>query len=106
MLILNRDQRGGGDRELGRKTLGALLRKITHHVAHLSAIAFYNSGVKLLAADSEFLGDFTHLLESGVALLPCGTCLDHYGITLAIGEPADMDAILAELARAAKTITL
>lgn len=106
VLLLTRDQMGDGDRELGRRLLGAMLRKVSHHIPQLSAIAFYNGGVKLLSPGSEFLGDFTHLQEQGVDLLPCGTCLDHFGITPAVGEASDMDTILAEVARAAKTVTI
>ena len=39
-------------------------------------------------------------------MVPCGTCLQHYGITPAVGTVSDMDTILREMARAEKVITL
>ena len=104
-MILGQDQMGQGDRALGQKILGTFLRK-SIALEGLEAIAFYNSGVKLLAADSPVLTELALLAERGVDLLPCGTCVEHFGLQLAIGRPSDMDAILRELARAEKVITL
>lgn len=39
-------------------------------------------------------------------LPPCGTCLEHYDITPAVGEVSDMDTILLELDKATKVIDL
>jgi hypothetical protein len=38
--------------------------------------------------------------------VPCGTCLQHFGVVPAVGKVADMDTIVRELGRAAKVITL
>lgn len=66
----------------------------------------WNSGVKLVGSESPVLAELKLLEERGVDLLPCGTCLAHYGITPLVGTVSDMDKIMAELGRAAKVITL
>ena len=44
--------------------------------------------------------------ERGVDVVPCGTCLEHFGVTPAVGSVSSMDDIVAALDRAAKVITL
>lgn len=96
---------GRGDRALGEKILGSFLRKV-YGKLDLTAIVLYNSGVKLAQANSPVLADLVQLHDQGIELLPCGTCIEHYGIELAVGEASNMDEIIAELARADKVITL
>jgi len=105
VVILNHDQMGHGDPELGLRILGAFLRK-SPVLNHLDAIVLYNSGVKLITEGSPLLGDLHHLREAGVDLLPCGTCLETFGLKPAFGRASDMDAIIRELDRAEKVITL
>ena len=105
VVVLSRDQMGDGDRELGRRILVTFLRKAPA-LRGLDAIVLYNSGVKLLAGDSPVLAELTLLAERGVDLIPCGTCVQHFGLELAAGRTSDMDAILRELSAAEKVITL
>ncbi len=105
VIVLNHDQMGQGDPELGQKILGTFLAKVPS-LREVSAIALYNSGVKLLAEGSPVLSELTMLEENGVDLLPCGTCVNHYGIELAVGEISTMDQIVQELDKAEKVITL
>jgi len=105
IVVLNQDQMGHGDRALGQKVLGTFLRK-SIALPEFRAILFYNAGAKLVAADSPVLAELRLLEERGVDLVPCGTCLAHYGVTPAVGKVADMDAIVREMGRAAKVITL
>ena len=105
VVVLNQDQMGHGDRELGRKILGTFLRKAIA-LGGLDAIVMFNAGVRLVAADSPVLPELTLLLERGVDVVPCGTCLQHFGVTPAVGAVSDMDTIVRELAGAEKVITL
>ena len=45
-------------------------------------------------------------VERGVDVVPCGTCLAHFGLEPAVGEVGSLDAIVASLDRAAKVVTL
>jgi len=105
VVVLNQDQMGHGDRELGRKILATFLRK-ARALDGLDAIVMFNAGVKLLAKDSPVLAELTLLSEQGVDLVPCGTCVQHFGVELATGAVSDMDTILRELSAAQKVITL
>lgn len=105
VVILNSDSMGHGDADLGRRILGAFLRKCGR-LKELEAIVLYNRGVTLLAEGSPVLADLVTLAEQGVDLLPCGTCVEALGIELAYGDVSDMDAILTELDAAEKVITL
>jgi hypothetical protein len=105
VVVVNQDQMGHGDRELGQKILGTFLRKAIA-LEGLDAVVFYNGGVKLLAPGSPVLGELTMLLERGIDLVPCGTCVQHFVVELAVGEVRDMDTILRELSAAVKVVTL
>lgn len=105
VVVLNQDQMGHGDRELGRKILGTFLRK-SIALAGLDAIVMFNSGVKLVAPESPVLAEMTLLAERGVDLVPCGTCVQHFGTQVAVGRIGDMDTIVRELSAAEKVITL
>jgi hypothetical protein len=105
VVFCNQDQMGHGDRALGQKVLATFLKK-SISLPGFSAILFVNSGVKLVAPGSPVLAELQSLEERGVDMVPCGTCLQHYGITPAVGKVSDMDTILREMARAEKVITL
>jgi len=105
VLVLNHDQMGQGDANLGRRLLGAFLSK-SAIMKELTGIVFYNNGVKLIVEDSPLLPALKHLHDAGVDLFPCGTCLEYYGLKPAIVRASDMDEIIRELDRAEKVITL
>ncbi|MBL8751668.1 MAG: DsrE family protein [Planctomycetes bacterium] len=105
VVVLNQDQMGHGDRALGQKILGTFLKK-SIALPGFDTIVLFNAGVKLVAADSPVLGELRALEERGIDLVPCGTCLQHFGITPAVGKVGDMDAIVRELGQAQKVITL
>lgn len=46
------------------------------------------------------------LEHRGVDLIPCGTCVQAYGIAVQAGTISDMDTILQEMNTAQKVITL
>ena len=104
-LRLNHDCMGHGDPALGRKILAVFLRKLPS-MQQVESILMVNSGVKLVAPDSPVLTELRELEAHGVDLMPCGTCVEAYGIQVAAGEVSNMDEIVAELGRADKVITL
>jgi selenium metabolism protein YedF len=107
VVVINQAQMGSGDEQLGRKILATCLRKL-HVFPDLEAIVLYNSGVKLATRDSFVATELTQLHEHGVDILPCGTCVEHFGLegqTL-FGQVSNMDEIVATLAKAEKVITL
>ena len=107
VIVLNREQMGDGDAALGRKILGTFLRK-SGVIQDLEAIVFYNAGVKLAAKDSPVATELRQLHDNGVELMPCTTCVEHYGLVgnLLVDKASSMDDVLATLRKAGKVITL
>ncbi len=105
VVLLNQDQMGHGDVDLSRRILKTFLQKAIA-LKDLDAILMVNSGVKLSGKDSEVLGELTMLEENGVDMVPCGTCLQHYGVEPAVGTVGSMDAIISAMGKADKVITI
>ncbi len=106
VLVLGHDGMGHGDPKLGQQILATFLRKSP--ALKLTAIVLFNSGVKLATAGSPVLTELRQLHDNGVDIHACGTCVDYFELRdqIAVGEPSNMDAIVAELGRAEKVITL
>jgi intracellular sulfur oxidation DsrE/DsrF family protein len=107
VFVINNDQMGHGDIELGSKILATCLRKLLKF-PDLEAVVLYNAGVKLATRDSPVASELHQLHEAGVDILPCGTCIEHYGLydRMILDRVSDMDEILATLRDADKVITL
>lgn len=107
MILLNKAQMGHGDAALGARVLKNFLQKSVV-IADLEAIAFYNEGVRLAARDSAVATELTLLHERGVELMPCVTCVDHYGLRgkLCVEHISSMEEILDAMRKADKVITL
>lgn len=105
VIILNHDQMGHGDPELGQKLLNSFLGEMSRRDG-LTAIVLYNSGVKLLAKGSPFAPMFAQLIENGIDVFPCGTCVGYYGIELGTGEVSDMPTIARTIDQAQKIVTI
>lgn len=107
VLVLGHDGMGHGDAELGQKILVTFLRKTTA-LHDLTAVVLFNSGVRLACAGSPALAELRQLHDNGVEICPCATCLDRFGLRdrLAVGAVSNMDAIIAEMDKAHRTISL
>ncbi len=105
VVLLNQDQMGHGDVDLSRRILKTFLQKAIA-LKGLDAILMVNSGVKLSGPGSEVLGELTMLEEQGVDMVPCGTCLNHYEVTPAVGKVGSMDEIISAMGKADKVITI
>lgn len=105
VLVMNQDQMGHGDRELGQRVLTTFLQKAIA-IEGLEAVLLYNAGAQLVGADSPVLAELRELENRGVDLIPCGTCVQAYEVDVQVGQISDMDTIVRELSAAQKVITL
>ena len=107
VIALGHAGMGHGDAELGRRILTTFLRK-SPAFKNLTAVVLFNDGVKLAVEGSPVIAELHHLHEAGVDIKPCGTCLEHFGLTdkLAVGAISNMGEIIDELNKAEKVITL
>jgi hypothetical protein len=107
VLVLADRQLGVGEEALGTKILTTALRKLPRFEG-LEAIVFYNAGVWLMTKTSPVAAELRELHSAGIEMLPCSTCVEHYGIQdqLWIDRWSNMDEILATLQKADKVIRL
>jgi selenium metabolism protein YedF len=107
-IVINSESFGKGDDELGKKLLGAFLRKIWASEPLPDVIICYNAGVKVLAQDSLVLDALDGLFLKGVEIIGCGTCIDHYDLrnSMRVGRRTDMAEIVSIMMDADKVITV
>ena len=97
---------GVGDDVLGKKLMGSFIYSLTQLDELPACVLLYNGGAHLSCEGSAALEDLRGLAASGVEVLTCGTCLDHYGIadTLAVGEVTNMYVIAQRLTGASLVV--
>lgn len=102
------DRLGSGDEELGRLLMRNFLYALARTEAKPARVMFMNGGVRLACEGSESLDDIRLLIESGVMVKACGTCLDYLGLTdaLAVGEIGDMAGAAGVLAGDSDVVTV
>jgi selenium metabolism protein YedF len=107
-VIINAETLGRGSEELGRTLMGNFLRKLWASPNKPDAIAFFNSGVKLLAAASPVVDALDGLSRAGVDLMACATCVTSFGLEdcLGVGRVSNMQEIVERLMGSEKVITV
>lgn len=105
IIVLRGETFGSGDDELGKKLLGAYLKKLWARDDMVDAIICYNAGAKLVAKGSHVLDALHGLFDKGVDILACGTCLQHYGLEVEVGRQTDMGEIVDLMLTSDKVIT-
>lgn len=108
VIVINSETMGQGDEVLGKVLIGAFLKKLWVKTVKPDTIILYNSGVKLLAKEAGFMDVMVGLEESGIDILACGTCLDHYDMRqdIVAGHISNMEEIVATMTKADHTITI
>jgi selenium metabolism protein YedF len=102
------DRLGSADDELGRVLMRNFLYSLARAEARPARLMLMNGGVRLACEGSESLDDIRLLVESGVVVKVCGTCLDFLGLTdaLAAGEIGDMAGAAGVLAGDSDVVTV
>ena len=108
VLLISSNTIGRGDDILGNTLMRSFMHTLTEAETRPSRIIFMNSGVKLVARDSEVIDDLRALEKQGVEILACGTCLGYYNLKEAVevGRVSNMYDITAALLDADKIISL
>ena len=96
VVVISSEFMGSGDDVLGRTLMKAFIFVLTQQDELPAAVLLYNGGVAWACEGSEALDDLRALIDEGVEVLSCGTCLQHYGLTdrLAVGEATNMYVIV------------
>jgi len=104
-LYLTSDKIGDGDDpEFGRLLLRKFLQELADSDARIDFIGCINSAVLLTSEGSQVLDSLRKLEAKGAQIGSCGTCLNHYGKELVIGERGNMQMAVALLTQADKVI--
>lgn len=98
-LLVTTDSLGRGDGTLGRILMKNFLYSVARADEPPASVLLANEAVRLACAGSESLDDLLLLVERGVAVRSCGTCLDYLGLkdALAAGEVGTMPDLVADL---------
>lgn len=108
VVMINSEFLGRGDDELGLKLMGSFLRKLSIEDEKPGKIIFVNSGVKLLSENSPVIDGIDLLIDAGVDLIACGTCVNHYNLGNKIRPEyiSDMRSIISILMKSDNVITI
>ena len=99
-VLITTDRIGRGDDDLGRLIVRNFCYALARAEERPAALMLMNGGVRLACEGSEVLDDLRLMVDNGVAVKVCGTCLDYLEIadTLEVGEVGTMvDAVAAFL---------
>ncbi len=108
MVMVATDRMGHGDDELGAKLMVSFLKTLMEMGQELWRLIFVNNGVKLTVTDSEVLSILQELENSGIDILVCGTCLNHFNLLekKQVGETTNMLDIVTSMQIADKVINI
>ncbi|MGB5158296.1 sulfurtransferase-like selenium metabolism protein YedF [Desulfobacterium sp. N47] len=108
MIMVTTDRIGHGDDELGAKLMTSFLKTLKEVGSELWRLVFLNNGVKLTVEDSNDLSSLEELEKSGITILVCGTCLDHFKLLekKRVGETTNMLDIVTSMQLADKVINI
>lgn len=106
VVMINSCTLGSGDDKLGTVLMGSFLKTLPEVQPLPTAVIFMNSGVKLATEGSDFLESLNKLIDSGVQMLCCGTCLDFFHLQdkLKVGTVSNMVEIASLLMSADQII--
>lgn len=108
LVLITTDRLGSGDDELGKKLMISYLKTLKEIGTELWQIIFLNAGVKLTIESSPVLRELQDYEKSGVIILACGTCLEHFNLTSLkeIGSTTNMLDVVMATQIADKVITI
>lgn len=106
VVVLKSDVMGSGDTELGALLLRSYLNTLTAMETQPRYILAYNSGIKCAMKGSDTAVALSTLVEKGVKVVLCGTCVDYYGVKdeIAVGEIGNMLRIAEILSEASAVV--
>ena len=101
-LAIGSNVMGKGEEELGKILMKSFIYTVKETAPYPANIVFYNSGVYLTCEGSPVLDDLEALIEDGVEIQSCGTCLDYYNLKdkLMVGGVSNMYSIYEKMKNA------
>ncbi len=108
VIFINSSRIRKGSDELGEVLMKAFFNTLSQSEPWFDKVVFMNGGVELVAEGSPVLDALRCLLDKGVQILACGTCLDYFGLKekIAVGTISNMYDIVDAFNEAAKVVTV
>ena len=99
---------GSGDAELGGRLMKNFLATLPELGGSLQRIVMLGDGVPLATEGSPVIEELRRLELSGVSVLVCGACLEHFGLLgkKAVGQTTNMLDIVAGIQLADKILRI
>jgi selenium metabolism protein YedF len=106
VVLLAKDHLGEGDPEFSRTLINLFLQTLFDSGHRPRALLLMNTGVKLLAKNSQALKVLNDFKNAGVEVWACGLCVDFYGVKedVAKEQITNMFAIIEYMMAADKII--
>lgn len=106
IVLLSCEKIGQGEEKLGEILMYSFLNALKEQDHKPTHVICYHSGVKLLKVGSETSVILSELIQRGIQLIACGTCVDYYGLKESIIEVklSNMFDILELLSRSGRII--
>jgi len=107
-VVIGSARMGRGNDELGALLMNAFLYSLTQVEPKPKRIILFNHGVRLATVEAEAVDNLKQLVDAGVELLVCGTCLDFLNLKtdLKLGTVSNMYTIAECLLETSSTVTL
>jgi selenium metabolism protein YedF len=108
VIVISSDTMGRGNDELGTLLMKGFIHALLETSPLPDNIIFLNTGVKLTVQGSEILEDLRTLVQKGVNILVCGTCLGFFEIKdlLAAGVVSNMYDIVETMTGATRLVQI
>jgi len=106
LVFISADTIGSGDAGLGGRLMVNFLSTLKEMGTELWRIILVNGGVRLSVPGSPCLEQLQSLEATGVSVLVCGTCLEHFGLTndRLVGQTTNMLDVVTSFQLATKTV--
>ncbi len=106
LVYIDGETMGRGSEELGKILMRAFLGTVKELETRPFRMVFVNSGVKLVALDSEYLTILRDIESLGIEIISCGTCLDYYRLKekIGVGRISNMFEIMTSFNEATHVI--
>lgn len=108
VFLIASEALGRGEDELGKILSKAFFPTLTETIPRPQSLIFINTGVRFVVESSSVLDSLKSLVDLGVEILACGTCLDYLGLKgkVAVGTVSNMYDIVETLNTADKVVSL
>ncbi len=107
-ILITSDMIGSSDERLGRILMESFLGALSHEEQRPTAVMLANEGVRLACTGSEVLDALQRLIDAGVMVKACTTCLQHLGLLdeLVAAEASNMPSLVSAVCGPDEIVTI